>query len=287
MARRIRVRRGTERAGGSVPNDPRHTDAGDSWAQRSAIHCSNARSSPTLCRNTSCTMRSSSGPIGLRAARRARASASISRAFARCASRSPVRVRGEVQLSMLPLCACGCGHQLPDSACPRRDRRFIQGHHAKLNPPKPRKDRKYVDGYVYVRCPDHSHATKDGFVAEHRMVLERKLGRFLSPDEHGHHINGVKDDNRPENLEALHITEHRRHHAANVSPDTRQKMSTGIRRAVAEGRINTATWLGKKRPDHSATMTGRKHTAESRAKMSAARSRWWKQHHADHATPPS
>ena len=55
-------------------------------------------------------------------------------------------------------------------------------------------------GYFYILHPDHPFATRSGYVAEHRLVVEAHLGRTLLPTEVVHHINGDIEDNHIENL---------------------------------------------------------------------------------------
>ena len=76
------------------------------------------------------------------------------------------------------------------------------------------KEKIFVSGYFYLYKPEHQNAIKNGrYIAEHRWVLEQKIGRLLTDNEIAHHINGNKKDNRPENLELLTISEHNKYHA--------------------------------------------------------------------------
>ena len=63
-----------------------------------------------------------------------------------------------------------------------------------------------VDGYYYLWTPNHPNKTKNGYVCEHRLVMEKNIGRFLNKKEVIHHINCNKLDNRIENLELVEST---------------------------------------------------------------------------------
>jgi len=57
------------------------------------------------------------------------------------------------------------------------------------------------DGYVRIFAPGHPNAQKTGYVLEHHVVMAELLGRPIARDETVHHKNGVRNDNRPENIE--------------------------------------------------------------------------------------
>ena len=61
--------------------------------------------------------------------------------------------------------------------------------------------KKHTHGYILVYAPDNPAADRTGYVLEHRLIMEKHIGRHLTSNEIVHHINENKTDNRIENLE--------------------------------------------------------------------------------------
>lgn len=91
----------------------------------------------------------------------------------------------------------------------------------------PRKIQKIVKkgDYNYALVPGHPHATKNGYVLEHRAKAEHKIGRTLKKHEDVHHKNGNKKDNRLSNLEVLHHKDHAGHHQTMKGKKNKYKKS--------------------------------------------------------------
>lgn len=100
--------------------------------------------------------------------------------------------------------------------------------------------KKKVKGYVHLLKPEHPFSNKNGYIAEHRLVMEEKIQRYLMHKEIVHHINGLRNDNRIENLELTNLSEHFFKHGKRLYNLTREDIQQGI-----ELRIRKPNELGE------------------------------------------
>ena len=95
-------------------------------------------------------------------------------------------------------------------------------------------------GYWQVYCPGHPYAKKNvPYVAEHRLVMEKKLGRYLMPGEVVHHLDSDPGNNNPENLmlfgsNAAHLKAELTGRCPNWTPEGRQRTIEGWKRYDTE-----------------------------------------------------
>lgn len=98
-------------------------------------------------------------------------------------------------------------------------------------PPLKRTGRRVMDtGYIGVWSPGHPTAHKDNYALEHRKVAW-DAGILTNLANHVHHKNGDKQDNRPENLEALGESEHHTHHISEAGRVVNQHGQWPVHRA--------------------------------------------------------
>ena len=141
-------------------------------------------------------------------------------------------------------CECGCGAKTTVNEYTSSlighykgyPQRYIRGHSQKGCGKGPDSGSwnggrfYHKSGYVMVYARDCPGSNNLGYIPEHRQVYEASRGFPLPPDMHVHHINGVRDDNRPENLVALSRTNHKRVH----------QLQAGILSILLDDRLNDA-----------------------------------------------
>jgi len=91
------------------------------------------------------------------------------------------------------------------------------------------------DSHVLIKASNHPSRDRNGYIPEHRLVMEQKLGRYLKKGEIVHHINLIKSDNRIENLVLFDCD--RDHFLAHgtLNKCVAELMSIGVLKYNAEG----------------------------------------------------
>lgn len=118
---------------------------------------------------------------------------------------------------------CGCVFKVKSPAfmklrkfcskrCAGKNIRHVQSMLPSEKQPSWKGGRSRGHGYVLIRT-DPTKSGASAYEREHRLVMEKYLGRRLSDVEVVHHKNGIKTDNRIENLVVIGASEHTLLHA--------------------------------------------------------------------------
>ena len=141
-------------------------------------------------------------------------------------------------LEKLKDCDCGCGELIRYWSRHRKGEvnRFKIGHQIKGSSNPRWNNGIYIErgGYICIRKPTHPHATKRGYVLQHRLVYEEFYKCCVLPWIHVHHINENKIDNRIENLILMSESDHHTHHTKNIK---RNSLGRFVTQQQYQGRL--------------------------------------------------
>ncbi len=94
--------------------------------------------------------------------------------------------------------------------------------------------RLHSRGYVCIYSPDHPFCTRSNYVFEHRLVVEKQIGRYLAPEESVHHLSGKIDNHSHMLMAFVSQSAHKRfERGGNVNPseiifDGRKQRELGL-----------------------------------------------------------
>ena len=95
--------------------------------------------------------------------------------------------------------------------------------------------KKNCQGYIEENVKGHPHAKRNGWVFQHRLVMESKIGRYLTRNELVHHIDHDKTNNHPDNLMIVCKYTHHKHHPE-VGEGNKAALTEEMVVAALEGR---------------------------------------------------
>jgi len=100
------------------------------------------------------------------------------------------------------------------------------------------KDRvKSYDGHIFIKDLNHPFRNCLNYVYEHRLIVEKMIGRYLHRWEVVHHINKIKDDNNPENLMGFAKSGTHSRFEQNLSIDPKDIIFDGRKLSVTKGKV--------------------------------------------------
>ncbi len=121
-------------------------------------------------------------------------------------------------------CKCGCKEELKEGKTSQGNlRKYILGHslisYIKQNQKHGKEHHNWkggrilIDGYYYIHSPNHPNKYANKYILEHRLVMEKHIGRYLTRTEIIHHKDRNTLNNKINNLSLIkNISEHNKLH---------------------------------------------------------------------------